>query len=315
VTTPTPPEFLRITEIHYHPAPPTTPAELQVSSDADEFEFIEFQNIGVEPLDIGGVRFISGITFAFPSGTTVPGGGYIVAVRNLAAFAARYGGGIPIAGEFPTSNLQNSGELLDLRDAPGNIIHQFTYGDGSWYPASDGGGYSLHIRDARATDLGSWGSALAWELSGNLHGNPGAPNTSSGPSFQSWQALHFTEAERNDPLISGAAIDLNDDGTPNLLKYAFGLDPREQNPPAAMPAIATPGGEFQFSFRRQINANDLEYLPQISGDLFDWETLTNQVGAAIDNGDGTETLTFKESDPPGTSTKKFGRLRVSLLQP
>lgn len=315
VTTPTPPEFLRITEIHYNPAAPTTAAELQVSSDPDEFEFIEFQNIGTDALDVGGVHFQDGITFTFAGGTTVPPGGYIVAVRNLAAFAARYGNGIPIAGEFPTSNLSNSGEALDLRDLPGNVIQQFAYLDSGWYPPTDGGGYSLHIRDASAADLTSWNDPLAWGISGDLHGNPGAPNTSFLGDYQSWQALHFTEAERNDPLISGPTIDLNNDGTSNLLKYAFGLDPRAQNPPAAVPTIAISADRLQISFRRQKVAADLEYVPQVSSDLATWITLTSQLGPAVDNGDGTETLTFQDNDPAATHLERFGRVRVDLLSP
>lgn len=312
VTTPTPSEFLRITEIHYNPAPPATVAELLVSSNRDDFEFIELQNIGSEPLDVGGVRFIEGIDFTFANGTTIPAGGYIVLAHSLPAFVARYGEGIPVAGEYASSNLSNSGESLRLRDAFGNIIHHFTFGDGTWYPATDGGGYSLHIKDAAAVDPASWGTAEAWTISVNIHGNPGAPNTSVGPSYQSWLELHFSEIERNDPSISGLGIDLNNDGLTNLLKYAFGLDPRAWPPLSAMPMAEAVGGQFQFSFRRQKDVSDLEYIPQSSTDLVQWETLTIQIGDAIDNGDGTETITFQSNGP---STQKFGRVRVSFSQP
>jgi hypothetical protein len=36
---------LNITEIYYHPAEPATPAELAVSTNQDEFEFIEIANV------------------------------------------------------------------------------------------------------------------------------------------------------------------------------------------------------------------------------------------------------------------------------
>lgn len=312
VTSPTPPEFLRITEIHYNPAPPSSAAELLASNDSDQFEFVELQNIGAGPLDVGGVQFLDGIEFTFADGTIIPAGGYLVVVRNQAAFVARYGEGIPIAGEFSPSNLRNSGEALELRDAPGNVIQRFSYGDGAWHPATDGAGYSLHIIDANAADLATWGTPQAWIPSGNLHGNPGAPNSTRGPSFQSWQMLHFSEAELADPAISGPDVDLVNDGISNLLKYAFGLDPRAQGPFATMPLIATDGGQFHLSFRRLKDAEDLEYTPQSSTDLARWQALTVQVGAPVDNRDGTETVTFRDDNP---GSQKFGRLRVSLSQP
>jgi hypothetical protein len=315
VTRPTPPEFLRITEIHYNPALPTTPAELAVSNDPNEFEFIEFKNIGTEPLNVGGVHFQDGISFTFPSGTTVPADGYVVAVRNRVAFEARYGQVLPVVGEYPTSNLRNNGEQLDLRDEPGNVIQQFAYGDSDWYPATDGGGRSLHIRDANAADIDSWGNPLAWGISAELHGNPGTPNTSFGMDFQSWQTQHFTEAERNSLSISKPLVDLNSDGTSNLLKYAFGLDPRVPNPPGSLPTTAMSGGHFHFSFRRQKNAADLDYIAETSRDLLTWHAMTIQIGSANDNGDGTETLTLRDDEADELHTKKFFRLRVNFLFP
>jgi len=311
VTTPTPPEFLRITEIHYHPAPPATAAELLASDDFEDFEFIELQNIGSEALNVGGVQFSEGLDFTFPGGTIVPAGGYLVLAHNEAAFAARYSDGIPVAGEFATSGLRNSGELLELRDASGNIIQQFIYGDESWFAETDGAGFSLHIKNARVADLASWGNPESWAVSGNLHGNPGVSNSPTGVSFQSWLEQHFSEAERNDPLVSGPRVDLNGDGFTNLLKYAFGLDPYAYYSLNAVATAASVEGKFQFSFRRQAGADDLEFLPQSSGDLVDWEALTRQTGV-LDNGDGTETVTVQDDGP---SSQKFGRVLVRFSRP
>ena len=59
---------------------------------ASEFEFLELTNTspGVT-LDLAGARFVEGVTFTFPGGTTLAPGGRLVVVRNAAAFAARYG--------------------------------------------------------------------------------------------------------------------------------------------------------------------------------------------------------------------------------
>jgi hypothetical protein len=311
VTTPTPPEFLRITEIHYHPAPPTSAAELLASDDPDDFEFIELQNIGSEALDIGGVRFSEGLDFTFPGGTIIPAGGYIVLAHDQGAFAVRYGEEIPVVGEFAPSNLRNSGELLELRDASGNLIQQFSYGDESWFAETDGAGFSLHLRNAGAVDLASWENPESWTVSGNLHGSPGASNPPAGIRFQGWLEDHFSEAEGRDPAISGPGVDLNGDGFTNLLKYAFGLDPHAYDSLHTVTTAARVDGRFQFSFRRQVGADDLEFLPQSSHDLVDWETITRQI-RAINNGDGSETVTFQDD---GAGSPRFGRVLVRLSVP
>ncbi len=63
-------DYLRITELDYHPADPTA-AELAAGfDDADEFEFIELRNVGTEPLDLLGAGFIDAIGFEFVSTVT-----------------------------------------------------------------------------------------------------------------------------------------------------------------------------------------------------------------------------------------------------
>ncbi|MDG2124283.1 MAG: CotH kinase family protein, partial [Verrucomicrobiales bacterium] len=87
-------QYLRISELHYHPADPTA-AEIGVgfSNDGD-FEFVELKNIGLDTIDIGGVRFESGIDFVIPGGTMLTAGEHAVVVSNQAAFEERYGAGI-----------------------------------------------------------------------------------------------------------------------------------------------------------------------------------------------------------------------------
>ena len=57
---------LVITELHYHPAEPTSPEEEAVSNDRDNYEFVELLALGDQAIDLGGVRFTAGIDFTFP---------------------------------------------------------------------------------------------------------------------------------------------------------------------------------------------------------------------------------------------------------
>ncbi len=138
---PSPPQqYLRITELMYHPSPLAGN-----TNSAEEFEYIELKNTGSTVLDLNGVRFTNGINFSFSGSavTTLAAGQSVLIVKNPALFAARYGAGFSIAGPYEGS-LDNSGERVQLLDAVGEEILDFTYNN-SWYPITDGLGFSLVV--------------------------------------------------------------------------------------------------------------------------------------------------------------------------
>ena len=164
---------LTVTEINYHPAPPT-PDELLANPalEEDDFEFIELKNISYGPIDLVGAEFTDGISFEFTTSgpTTLPSGGRLLLVKNTAAFQLRYGTSIPIDGQY-SGSLSNSGELIILVDTFGNELLNFEYKDG-WNPLSDGLGFTLQLRyeDVAGNPLGD--SAL-WRASSASLGSPG----------------------------------------------------------------------------------------------------------------------------------------------
>ena len=167
----TPP--LVITEIMYHPdnPPPGDP------TDPDAFEFIELKNVVATTLSLAGIRFTNGIGFTFTATnavTSLPPGGYVLIVKNRAAFAARHPGVTNVAGEFQ-GNLANNGNRLALIGPVGEPMLDFTYKD-SWHPATDGSGFSLVIVNELAP-AASWGSNSSWRVSARWHGSPGGPDT------------------------------------------------------------------------------------------------------------------------------------------
>jgi hypothetical protein len=176
VTTPSIPsdnqQYLRITEIMYHPSDPTPAQLLAGYDDGDLFEFIELYNTSdAVALDLDGVRFTSGISFTFGDVQLAPGG-VVVLVSNAGAFAARYPS-IPAAGQY-TGNLSNGGEGLKLDDADGSTIHDFAYDDAGmgWHPTTDGAGHSLVIFNANGP-LAAWGDGASWQPSIAVGGSPG----------------------------------------------------------------------------------------------------------------------------------------------
>ncbi len=189
LTTPSNPslaqQYLRITELMYHPAdPPSGSAYVQ-----EDFEFVELKNTSpTQTLDLTGVRFTDGPVFDFTGGsvTSLAPGAKVLVVSNLSAFQSRYGTGLNsiIAGQYgvvtPTNldpkHLSNSGEKVTLVDALGETILSFTYSD-DWFKQTDGTGNSLVIRDPGAADRSLWDDREGWFASHTATGSPGADET------------------------------------------------------------------------------------------------------------------------------------------
>jgi len=134
------------------------------------FDWIEIENIGAGPVDLTGVAFTAGITFTFPA-MALPAGGHVLVVEDQPSFEAQNGTGHLIAGEY-SGSLSNGGEQIRLEDSAGGAILDFVYDD-AWYPTTDGGGYSMVIRDVHA-DRSTWGEASAWRPSTFTGGSPEA---------------------------------------------------------------------------------------------------------------------------------------------
>ncbi|HTD66987.1 MAG TPA: lamin tail domain-containing protein, partial [Candidatus Limnocylindria bacterium] len=169
-------QYLRITEIMYHPGP-TNAGSLYPQED---FEYIELKNIGPSPLSLIGVHFTNGVQFAFTGGspvTSLAAGQTVVLVKNPAAFTSRYGAGATIAGTY-TGALDSNGERIKLDDSVGEQILDFTYNN-SWYPTTDGLGFSLVIVNENAP-FETWDQKENWRASGALNGSPGAIDPAPG---------------------------------------------------------------------------------------------------------------------------------------
>ncbi len=195
---------LVITEIHYNPAP-ATPAELAVNpffTDLD-FEFLELRNIGSTPIDLAGVHFTAGISFTFSgeNALSLAPGAFVVVAANPQAFAARYGASTTVVGPF-SGTLSDGGELLTFKAADASTIQSFPYDD-RWYPATDGGGYSLVLYDVR-TGAATLTTQANWRQSAAYGGSPGAAEPNAAPSVH---AGPDTEGLLSGIALFGTAVD------------------------------------------------------------------------------------------------------------
>ena len=174
---------LRLSELMFHPVEPL-PGSPFLPGD---FEFLELKNVGLTPLNLTGARFTEGVTFAFTNAATAvlaPGARTLIVSRRP-AFEARYGNGLPVAGEF-SGSLANEGETLRLEDATGEVVFEFRY-DERWVPDADGAGASLEPAGPES-DLES---PLGWKSSGRSGGTPGTTP---------WLAIRESVVRSGDPL-------------------------------------------------------------------------------------------------------------------
>jgi hypothetical protein len=131
-------------------------------------------------------------------------------------------------------------------------------------------------------------------------------------SYSGWKtdnSLYNTEA--NDDA------DPDSDGIENLLEFALGGDPNS-NDRSILPVDATveDGGNqyLELRFTRPKGLSGITYTVQTSAELATWPTDGSGVNPSpviVDNGNGTETLTYRRTQALSAASRAFIRLRVS----
>jgi hypothetical protein len=191
---------LRITEILYHPA-----SSPELPFDEEEFEFLEVLNVGSEPVPLASIRLEGGIAYDF-TGSAVPEllpGEYLLVVKNLQAFHARYGeSGFLIAGQYE-GRLSNDGDQVILKGPLGETLLQVRYRD-DWQPSTDGEGYSLTIADP-AGPAEDWPLPESWKASRAQGGSPGAPDDGN-TALGGWQRPGDSNGDGKLDLSDGLSI-------------------------------------------------------------------------------------------------------------
>jgi CotH kinase protein/Lamin Tail Domain len=272
-------QHLRITEIMYSPS-----LLAGNTNAAQEFEYIELKNIsGSVTLNLNGIRFINGIEFNFAGSaiTSLLPGARVLVVGNVALFTARYGGGLPVAGQF-TNTLDNAGERIQLVDNFNEEIHDFSYNN-SWYPITDGFGFSLvTVNEGAEPDL--WDSKTNWRPSGVLGGGPGVvdPPTPEFGTILVNELLSHTDDPLRDQveLLNASTNDVNIGGwfltddfrTPKKYRFTNGTiipaggylvidETQFSNSPPALIAFALSGnGDEAWVFSGDANTNLTGYV-------------------------------------------------------
>ena len=190
----------------------------------------------------------------------------------------------------------------------GEVILDFSWKDG-WYPATDGEGHSLVARSPGATPVEALDEAAAWAISQSPGGSPGESDTAFASSYYGWDNFHFTEAERNDPLISGPNADPDGDGRANFMEYALATNPRVRDTNGLMIRA-----DAALLLRRPRYPLDIVYALEAgqSAGLTTWQSTPYETTSVILDGE-TESVAVRETSPP-VAARRFLRLRCTLQQ-
>ncbi len=144
-----------INEIMYHPGAP-------------DAAFVELFNPTTNTFDLTGWS-LDGTGFAFPSGSVITNGQYLVLANDRGAFANTYGAGTPVTAKFD-GRLGNDGEVLSLLQSTGTntppiVIDRVRYEAASpWPEAANGFGPSLQLIDSTADNarVSNWSDGSGW---------------------------------------------------------------------------------------------------------------------------------------------------------
>lgn len=145
-------------ELHYNP-----PAD-------QNGEWLELHNQMAVNIDLSGWSLADGISYTFPPGTVIAGGGFLVIAKTPGHPSLA---GIPgVLGPF-SGNLSNSGETIDLISSSGRLMDRVSYSDrDEWPVAPDGVGATL----AKLRPGSISGHPASWRASSQAGGTPAAPN-------------------------------------------------------------------------------------------------------------------------------------------
>ncbi len=171
-------------ELQYHPL------------DSQQGEWIELKNQNSSDVDLSGWRLDGGVDYAFPAGTVIRGGKYLVIAVNPAGLMNATGI-TGVLGPFSNS-LANSGETVTLKNNNGRRMDEISWNDKEpWPVAADGSGATL----AKIEELRDSGTPENWRASVEMGGTPGAYN--------------FTEQN------NGGAVTPTQNGVPGALQRYY----------------------------------------------------------------------------------------------
>ncbi|MGC6424975.1 MAG: hypothetical protein ACON4O_08335 [Lentimonas sp.] len=131
--------------------------------------------------------------------------------------------------------------------------------------------------------------------------------------YAGWKLFHSLSG--NDALDNA---DTDGDNIDQLQEFALGGDPNVRDPSVrpTHAAVEDSGNLYlELSITRPIGLQGISYTPQTTDDPDSWPTdstgIVNDSPIPVNNGDGTETLTYRRAQPITPSANAFIRLKIA----
>jgi len=306
---------------------PVVITEVMYHQGSGKVDYVEIRNVSSAPVELfdpanpANTWRLVGLEFSFPEAITLqPRQIAIVAQGSPDAFRASYGVPAGVAVFECSGALANvPGELIALQKPAPPLAGQtlafidvdtvFYRDSAPWPIEPNGTGPSLERKDlqAFADDPVNWRASVAG----------GTPAAMAAITFVDWQNSSFSAAQLADPAISGTTADADRDGISNFREWAHGLDPLTPNGAEAVSSgLAMDGADGPFltlRFRRNLSAQGARFHVDTASELPSWiPDSAVVVGAPVNHGDGTDTVTMRDTVPSNTGVpRRFIRLRVT----
>lgn len=129
-----------------------------------------------------------------------------------------------------------------------------------------------------------------------------------------WQTYHFTPAELQNPLVSDPDAAPAGDDVPNLVKYAFSLNPWEVRSWDEFPQPELQAGHLTLTFTRNKWISDLNSRVEVSDDLETWsaDPAAVEIVEVLNLGD-YERVTARDRSSSSETSPRFMRLKIERL--
>ena len=108
------------------------------------------------------------------------------------------------------------------------------------------------------------------------------------------------------------------DGLSNVMEYFMGLNPKVNDSAVGVTAstmmVGQTGPFLTISFRQSLSLPaTVTFAVEGSSNLTTWDNQTTLVGTPVNNGDGTQTVTYRDNIPIPGNPKRF--LHVKAIVP